>query len=80
LSSTPSRNDVQVVPRAHFDLLGKGVDRGARGHDDRIGIAEHLHRPLCNAPLGVAVDVVLHMHIEVRDMGIGRTRTAVHLI
>lgn len=36
--------------------------------------------PLGDAPLGVAVDVVLHMHVEVRNVGIGRTRAAVHLI
>ena len=74
------RDDVQVMPHAHLDLLGEGVNGRSRGHDDRVGLAEHLHRTLGDAPLGVAIDVVLHVHVEVRNVGIGRTRAAVHLI
>ena len=68
------------MPRPQADLLGEGVDGRTRRHDHRVVVVEQLHRPAGDGTLGLAVDIVLHMHVEVRDMGIGRTRAAVDLV
>ena len=74
------RDDVQVVPLAHLDLLGEGVDRGSRCDDDRIVIVQQLDGALRDKTLCIAVDIVLDMHVEVGDVGIGGTGAAVYLV
>ena len=74
------RDDVQVVPLAHLDLFGEGVDRGSRCDDDRIVVVEYLHGTLRDEALRIAVDIILDVHVEVGDMGIGGTGAAVHLV
>ena len=74
------RDDVQMVPLAHLDLLGERIDRRPRCDDDRIVIIQQLHGALRDEALGIAVDIVLDMHVEVGDMGIGGTGAAVYLV
>ena len=74
------RDDVQMVPLAHLDLLGERIDRRPRCDDDRIVIVQQLHGALRDEALGIAVDIVLDMHVEVGDMGIGGTGAAVYLV
>ena len=74
------RNDVQVMPLARLDLLGKGIDRRAGSDDDRIVILQQFEGALGDKPLGVAVDVVLDMHVHIGHMGVGGTGAAVHFV